>query len=132
LYVVTSARTFSAAEAAAYHLKYLVHATIVGGVTGGGAHRIRSVDLGSGFVLRLPFTRSMNVVTNTDWEGIGLTPDVPTTPERALNVAHLAALQRLPSSAARRVEIRRLGKLLQDGTDDIGPTSPAASQNHHQ
>ena len=35
----------SAGEAAAYHLKYVAHAITVGEPSGGGAHRIRGVDL---------------------------------------------------------------------------------------
>lgn len=110
LYILTSRRTFSAGEAAAYHLKHVAHAITVGEPTGGGAHRIRSVDLNDRFALLLPFTRPINVVTKGDWEGTGVTPELPSPAEDALTVAHLAALRTLPPSAERDEAIRALEK----------------------
>jgi len=40
IFVLTSHRTFSAAEEFTYNLKHLNRATIVGETTGGGAHPI--------------------------------------------------------------------------------------------
>ena len=108
LFILTSRRTFSAGEAAAYHLKHVARAVTVGEVTGGGAHRLRGVDLNGRFTLALPFTRSISVVTNGDWEGTGVTPELPASSEDALSVAHLAALRRLPSSPERDAAIREL------------------------
>ena len=108
LYILTSRRTFSAGEAAAYHLKHVAHAITVGEPTGGGAHRIRSVDLDDRFALMLPFTRPINVVTNADWEGTGVTPELLSAAEDALTVAHLAALRGLPASPERDAAIRTL------------------------
>jgi hypothetical protein len=110
LYVLTSRRTFSAGEAAAYHLKHVAHAITVGEPTGGGAHRVRSVDLDDRFALMLPFTRPINVVTNADWEGTGVTPELPSSAEDALTVAHLAALRGLPASPERDAAIHTLGQ----------------------
>jgi C-terminal processing protease CtpA/Prc len=95
LYVLTSRRTFSAAEAAAYHLKYSAKAIMVGETTGGGAHRIRGVDLNDDFTLLLPYTRPINVVTKGDWEGTGVVPEIASGAEQALAVAHAAALRKL-------------------------------------
>ena len=108
LFILTSRRTFSAGEAAAYHLKHVARAVTVGEATGGGAHRIRGVDLNERFSLALPFTRPISVVTNGDWEGTGVAPELPASPEGALTVAHLAALRRLPSSPERDAAIREL------------------------
>ena len=110
LYILTSRRTFSAGEAAAYHLKHVAHAITVGEPTGGGAHRVRSVDLDDRFALMLPFTRPINVVTNADWEGTGVTPELPSSAEDALAVAHLAALRNLPASPERDAAIHTLEK----------------------
>ena len=85
-------------------------AITVGEATGGGAHRIRTVDLGDRFALLLPFTRPINVVTNGDWEGTGVTPDLPSSAEDALTVAHLAVLRTLASSPERDAALRTLEK----------------------
>jgi retinol-binding protein 3 len=113
LFILTSHRTFSAGEAAAYHLKYVAHAITVGEPSGGGAHRIRGVDLDDRFSMSLPCTRPINVVTNGDWEGTGVTPEIPSSADAALTVAHLAALRKLSPSPERDAAIRDLerGKL---------------------
>ena len=101
VYIVTSRRTFSAAEALAYHMKHVRKAVIVGEPSGGGAHRIRSVALPESFDLLLPFTRPINVVTGGDWEGTGVTPDVASSATLATVTAHVAALRALPVTEER-------------------------------
>jgi C-terminal processing protease CtpA/Prc len=108
LFILTSRKTFSAGEAVAYHLKHAARAVTVGEASGGGAHRVRGVDLNGRFTLALPFTRPISVVTNGDWEGTGVLPDLPATAEGALTTAHLAALRKLPSSPERDAAIREL------------------------
>lgn len=90
--VLTSSWTFSAAEGMAYTLKYGRNARIVGQRTAGGAHVLRRVALGNGFVGFIPYTRSVNLVTKTDWEGTGVAPDVPADPPHALLRAQEAIL----------------------------------------
>ena len=109
VYVLTSRKTFSAAEAAAYHLKHIGRVQTVGDTTGGGAHRINGADVGNGFMVSVPMTRPINVVTGGDWEGTGVIPDIAVPAERALVSAQLAALRKLPPSAERAALIRKLG-----------------------
>jgi hypothetical protein len=101
VYVLTDRRTFSAGEAAAYHLQAFGRAKIVGDTTGGGAHRVVGAEVNDRFVLFVPITRPTNVKTGTDWEGVGVIPDMPVNPERALVVAQLAALRALPRTPER-------------------------------
>ncbi|HEX9827421.1 MAG TPA: S41 family peptidase [Flavobacteriaceae bacterium] len=84
VYVLTSKRTFSAAEGFAYTLQNQHNTTIVGTPTNGGAHLTRSFSLGNGFVGFIPYLRSENEKTHTDWEGTGVIPDISTTAENAL------------------------------------------------
>ena len=108
VYILTSAATFSAAEAAAYHLTHLGRARTVGEATGGGAHRVQAEDLGHGFSIRVPFTRPISVVTNGDWEGVGVPPALPAPAADAVRVAHLDALTSLPPTESRFAAIERL------------------------
>ena len=99
VYILTSARTFSAAEDLTYALKNLKRATIVGEVTGGGAHPVGVRRLSDHFALAVPVGRSLSPITHTDWEGTGIEPDVAATAAQALPRAHLTALQkRLPNA----------------------------------
>lgn len=95
VYVLTSQRTFSAAEEFAYDLQNLKRATIVGETTGGGAHPGREERIGGHFVLFVPRGRAINPVTKTDWEGTGVKPDIEVSAERALDTAKRMALQNL-------------------------------------
>lgn len=93
VYVLTSKRTFSAAEEFTYNLKNLKRAVIIGETTGGGAHPVSPRRLGSQFIITVPMARSINPITKTNWEGTGVTPDIAVTAEQALKVAQLTALK---------------------------------------
>ena len=93
LFVLTSRDTFSAAEEIAYDLQAMKRARIVGEVTGGGANPNEAFDLGDGFVAYMPNGAAMNPVTGTNWEGLGVQPDVNLAAAKALDVAHRLALQ---------------------------------------
>jgi C-terminal processing protease CtpA/Prc len=94
VYLLTSNRTFSAAEDFSYGLKNLKRVTIVGEVTGGGAHPGGPRRINDHFFVAVPSGRSISMVTNTDWEGVGVEPDVKTPAARALATAHLMALEK--------------------------------------
>ncbi|MFY9826358.1 MAG: S41 family peptidase [Thermoanaerobaculia bacterium] len=93
VFVLTSRRTFSAAEEFTYNLKNLKRATLVGETTGGGAH---PVDLhrvkGYPVSMSLPFGRAINPISGTNWEGTGVEPDVKVAAAEALGEAHDRAL----------------------------------------
>lgn len=78
IYILISNRTFSAAESFAYTLQSMKKAVIIGNASRGGAHATRSFSLGNGFVAFIPYSRGENVVTKTDWEGVGVIPDIRT------------------------------------------------------
>ena len=100
VFVLTSGRTFSAAEEFTYNLKNLKRATLVGETTGGGAHpvdlyRVKKYPVS----VRLPFGRAVNPITGTNWEGTGVEPDVKVPAAEALDVAHSRALAAVAGKA---------------------------------
>jgi C-terminal processing protease CtpA/Prc len=95
VYVLTSTRTFSAAEEFTYNLKNLKRATIVGETTGGGAHPGGVRRITDHFGIWLPNGRAINPVTKTNWEGVGIAPDVPVAADQALAAAHRDALEKI-------------------------------------
>jgi retinol-binding protein 3 len=100
IWVLTSGRTFSAAEEFTYNLKNLGRATIVGETTGGGAHPVDDRAFPElGVWMSLPFGRAVNPITGTNWEGTGVEPDVPVPADQALAVAHRDALTKLLEKA---------------------------------
>jgi hypothetical protein len=92
VYILTSKNTFSAAEDFTYAMQVNKRAVIVGETTGGGAHPTGPVDIGQGFIMDIPFARSINHITKTDWEGTGVVPDVAVSAEQALLKAQSLAL----------------------------------------
>jgi hypothetical protein len=87
VYVLTSARTFSGGEAVAYDMQALKLATIVGETTGGGANPGGGAPLTADFGMFMPSGRGENPTTGTNWEGVGVKPDVAASAADALKVA---------------------------------------------
>src|SRR5262249_23014267 len=94
VYVLTSQRTFSAAEEFTYNLKNLKRATIIGETTGGGAHPVGPYRINDHFAVIVPSARAINPVSKTNWEGVGVKPEVETPADLALKTAHLMALKK--------------------------------------
>jgi C-terminal processing protease CtpA/Prc len=93
VYVLTSKRTFSAAEEFTYNLKNLKRATIIGETTGGGAHPGGTRRVNDHFFVWVPSGRAINPYSKTNWEGTGVKPDVEISAEQALKTAHVMALK---------------------------------------
>ncbi|MCC6551449.1 MAG: S41 family peptidase [Polyangiaceae bacterium] len=94
VYVLTSKKTGSGAEEFAYNLKNLKRATIVGEVTWGGAHPGDVFRLNDHFSAFVPTGRAINPITKTNWEGVGVKPDVEVPAEDALRIAQIRILEK--------------------------------------
>lgn len=95
LFLLTSARTASAAEAFAYTLQSARRATVVGEASMGAANPGGEVDAGHGFSVFVSFATPINPITKTNWEGRGVTPDVEVEQKAALVTARRLALEAL-------------------------------------
>lgn len=95
VYILTSGKTFSGAEELAYNFKNLKRATLIGESTGGGANGGGTIRVSDHFNMFVPLGRSINPVTNTNWEGVGVMPDTVIKSNRALYKAQLTALEYL-------------------------------------
>jgi len=100
LYILTSSRTFSAAEAVAYDLQALGRAVIVGETTGGGANPFEYRRVHPHFALSLPESRSINPHTGSNWQGTGVTPDIAVPASEALERASTLARDAIARRAA--------------------------------
>lgn len=76
MYVLTDARTGSGGEELAYDLQQLKRATLIGQSTWGGANPGEGVALTKDFAMFVPSGRAINPVTKTNWEGVGVQPDI--------------------------------------------------------
>ena len=100
LYILTSGVTGSGGEAFAYILRSMGRATVVGETTTGAAHTTDMEIVQQHFQVEFPSGRSISPFTQGDWEGTGVFPDLAVPADKALEVAHLAAVERLIAACA--------------------------------
>jgi C-terminal processing protease CtpA/Prc len=80
-------------------------ATTIGETTGGGANPGGTARLAAGLTMFAPGGRARNPITGTNWEGVGVVPDIAVPSENALK----SALEQLGVSAV-GVEIDTLSR----------------------
>jgi hypothetical protein len=100
VFLLTSPATFSGGEELAYDLQAFKRATIVGEVTGGGANPRHPIPLGHQFTVNMPSGQAVNPITQTNWEGVGVKPDISVPAAAALGKAHTLAIERLTAEAS--------------------------------
>jgi hypothetical protein len=132
VYVLTSSRTFSGGEDFCYTLQALGRAVVIGETTGGGAHPTRGFPVSAAIHIAIPFARSINPITGTNWEGTGVVPDVAVPEAEARDVAYGQALQHVlsidaPSPIAD--EAREALAALPATVQSTGPAGPSAGDS---
>jgi Peptidase family S41 len=130
LYILISGRTASAAESTAYTLHAAKRAVVVGEVSAGAANPGGEFPVGDGFNIFISTATAINPITGTNWEGLGVKPDVPVAPERALERAEILALEvvlaKEPNGAA-TVETRWILETLRVEEASVPPVGPPLS-----
>jgi retinol-binding protein 3 len=94
VYVLVGKQTGSGAEEFAYDLQQLKRATLVGEPTWGGANPGDELRLSDHFSAFIPTGRAINPSTKTNWEGVGVAPDIKVPADEALRVAQIKALEK--------------------------------------
>ncbi|MDP2258702.1 MAG: S41 family peptidase [Caulobacter sp.] len=98
LYVLMDRGSGSAAEEFVYHVQQFRLGELIGQTTAGAANNNDLLPIAPGFVLSLSTGRPVHAVSGTNWEAVGVRPDVETPPELALDVALQRALVRLAAA----------------------------------
>jgi C-terminal processing protease CtpA/Prc len=114
--------TMSAGEDFTYTMQALKRATVIGEPTWGGAHPTRPYRLGDHFSAWIPARRFISPITHTNWEGVGVIPDIAATPDNALAVAKDLLQRRLQGTAP----------LVAVGHCDIPPTDERAGKRQER
>lgn len=91
VYILTSSRTYSAAEQFSYDLKVLKRATLIGETTGGASHSGVLHNLDDHFAIGIPEHRPVNPFSDRDWAVTGIEPDVKVKAVDALATAERLA-----------------------------------------
>jgi hypothetical protein len=93
LYVLTSARTASAAESIAYTLQTCGRAKIIGERSAGAANPGMMFRTAQGFAIFVSTGSPRNPLNDRNWESDGVRPDIETSDARALLRAQGVALE---------------------------------------
>ncbi|TYQ17483.1 UNVERIFIED_ORG: peptidase S41-like protein [Zoogloea ramigera] len=121
VYVLTSARTFSGGEDFSYGIQAQKRGTVVGETTGGGSNPVSWYNVGQDIIVSIPTARTTNFVTKTNWEHVGVKPDIAVPAAQALQTAQVAILRNLVSSAKdgnERIELQRLLAMVEKGESE--------------
>jgi len=108
LYVLTSRETFSAGEEFAYDIQAMKVGKLVGEITGGGANPGEFVALAGPVALYLPNGKARNPVTGSNWEGKGVSPDIPVAQGEALHAALRDIGLATPAAEIETVSLKRV------------------------
>lgn len=95
VFVLTSNRTGSAAEEFSYDIQTHKLGQTVGAVSAGAANPGGLSRLSDHLAAFIANGRAVNPVTKTNWEGVGVKPDVDVPAAEALREAHVRAIQKL-------------------------------------
>ena len=115
-----------------YH-KALKRATIVGDTTGGGAHPVNQrLFTNLNVAMLLPFGRAVNPITGTNWEGVGVIPDIAVDQGVALETAHLMALRTIRRGETDEGRLYTLDWHIQGLEAELNPATvdPAALESY--
>ena len=112
LFIITSNYTFSAAEEFSYNMQTQKRATLVGQTTGGGANPGGTRPINADLGVFIPTGRAINPITKTNWEGVGVIPEVPTKKEEAMDKAH--ELAKIAAEEFRAKNAKKITSLILD------------------
>jgi hypothetical protein len=129
LYMLISARTASAAEAAAYTLRAAGRAVIVGQTSAGAANPGGNFPVADHLGVFIPIGTPINPLTGGNWDGKGIVPDYPIAAEAALPYAERLALEtvleRNPDGPLTAYTRQVLEALRAQATHRAGPPLPS-------
>ncbi|UZO79594.1 S41 family peptidase [Aquimarina sp. ERC-38] len=92
LYILVNANTGSAAESFAYIIKHLKRGTIIGEITAGAGNGASQHHINDRFSIQVSSEETINPITKTSFEKVGVIPHIKTTSKQAYNEAYKLAL----------------------------------------
>jgi len=93
LFILIGSKTFSGGEEFAYNLKVQKRATLIGEKTAGGANPGYTFTINDRFSIFIPTGHPVNPITGTNWEGVGVIPDIPVKSSDVVSVARDKAVK---------------------------------------
>ena len=114
LFLLTSTQTFSGGEEFAYDIQTQKRGTLIGEVTGGGANPGGMFPVTGALVIFIPTGRAINPITKTNWEGVGVVPEIKCSADKALETALPLARE------AAKAHAQAMNKIIYKQFEEIG------------
>ncbi len=112
LYILVNSRSASAAESLAYMLKHLKRATIIGETTRGAGNGAMSHKVSERFSVSIASETTINAITKTSFEQVGVIPNIKTSSEEAFTKAYIAALNYLKENNSKHIAPSNYDKVI--------------------
>ncbi|MDW3652341.1 MAG: S41 family peptidase [Bacteroidia bacterium] len=103
VYVLVNSRSASAAESLAYMLKHLKRATVIGEITMGAGNGAMTHKINDRFSVTIASETTINAVTKTSFEQVGVLPNVKVSSEEAFDTGYRLALNYLKEHNSRNI-----------------------------
>ncbi len=103
VYVLVNGRSASAAESLAYMLKHLKRATIIGETTMGAGNGAMTHKINERFSVSIASETTINTITKTSFEQVGVIPHVKSSGQEAFNTAYLMVLEYLKENNTKNI-----------------------------
>jgi hypothetical protein len=113
VFVLTSSLTGSAAEEFSYDVQTHKLGTLVGATTAGAANPGGLFRLSDHLATFIATGRAVNPITKTNWEGVGVKPEVDVPPATALREAHVRAIEAIQKNPRDDEHRALLGRALE-------------------
>ncbi|WP_108805583.1 S41 family peptidase [Aquimarina sp. Aq107] len=104
VYVLVNDQSASAAESLAYMLKHLKRATIIGETTMGAGNGAMTHKINERFSVSISSETTINAVTQTSFEQVGVIPNIKTSSEEAFNKSYFLALNYLKENNSKNID----------------------------
>ncbi|EDP72124.1 hypothetical protein FBALC1_13522 [Flavobacteriales bacterium ALC-1] len=106
VYILVNDKSASAAEEFAYFLKHQNRALIIGETTMGAGYGVMSHRLNDRFVVYISSEEDINPITKSNFEGVGVVPNIETKKDSTFNTAKILA-----KKAAKDYRVEKFKKL---------------------
>ena len=103
VYVLVNGQSASAAESLAYMLKHLERATIIGEITMGAGNGAMTHNINERFSISISSETTINSITKTSFEQVGVIPNIKTSSEEAFDKGYLLALNYLKENNTKNI-----------------------------
>lgn len=107
IFILVNYNTGSAAESFAYMMKHLERATVIGDTTVGAGNGSTYFRISDEIVIQIATWETINAVTHTSWEKVGVVPNITTSDEEAMPKAQVLVKAASQKHRAEKLEYYR-------------------------